>query len=84
MKNFTIIFVVCSALFVSGCQSQPVREATPESKILNDPKLSGNARDAVKQGMDNASITQQVMKTHRLPNGQPIPTGPGPEQPGAH
>lgn len=84
MKTFTSIFAICTALFSSGCQSQSTREATPESRILSDPKLSGSARDAVKQGMDNANITQQVMKTHRLPNGQPIPTGPGPEQPGSH
>lgn len=73
MKSLLFAGALFGALLIVGCGSgADNRVQAPATDVV--PTDAGKA--AAKQGMDNASITQQVMKNHRLPNGQPLPGAP--------
>jgi len=77
MKTIAIAGLMIGASLVVGCGNAPMRvEDAPRTAPPNAPGLTPEAKDAAKQGMDNASIMQKIQRDHRLPNGQPLP-GPG-------
>ena len=73
MKNLIYAGALLGAILAIGCSGGDPRTDTGGPAA----RTSGAAvNDEAKKGMDNASISQQIEKSRRLPNGQPLPPPP--------
>ena len=86
MRKFLVFSVALFCIFnAAGCSSDP-RISTGQNIDTSAAGTSDTAKQGIKNGEDNSRITQQVMKTRRLPNGQPLPSASNPvmQPPGFH
>lgn len=84
-KPFKLSVALFCVLNAAGCNTDP-RISTGQNVDTSAAGTSDAAKQGIKQGEDNSRITQQVMKTRRLPNGQPLPSASNPvmQPPGFH
>lgn len=66
---------LCSCL---GCNGGDARTSNGQPVGTSGAASSDQAKKSIQQGGENARITQQIMRTGHLPNGQPVPSASNP------